>query len=239
MRTESFKKHDTVVIYGSGWSLNEISEEQWDELRQFDALGFNFFAIQKWVDPNYLIIGDIRPEKKLDFSGRNIKDTYKKYYSYIKDRYKDTLFVVREKQLNLLPSEFREKYHYHVVDQDDDINHFGNNDKTLWFNKSALFAALDWTFTMKYKRVIFAGVDLYDYRFFWLPHEGQREPGTPDKKPDWAVRKVSKKHPIHKKILGWFEDHPDVVKKSGIKLFSYNERSLLLKSGLVRSWSAR
>jgi len=239
MNAINFKKSNTVVIYGSGYSLNEIASSQWEELGKFDSIGFNFFVLQKWIDPTFLIVGDIRPEKSLEFSGRNIKNTYEKYYSHIHGRYQDSLFIVRDDQLKMLPGEFAQTYKYFVVERSANIKHFGKKMDTMWYGQSTLFSALDWAFKMRYDEVIFAGVDLYDYRFFWLPHDTRREPGTPEEKPRWADRKLNKKHPIHKKTLGWFKDYAKVVKGFGIKLFSYNDRSLLLNSKLVKSWSER
>jgi len=35
------KKSDTLVVFGSGFSINRIVEEEWKKLMLFDSIGFN------------------------------------------------------------------------------------------------------------------------------------------------------------------------------------------------------
>ncbi len=35
------KKSDTIIVFGSGYSINKIGEETWKKLALFDSIGFN------------------------------------------------------------------------------------------------------------------------------------------------------------------------------------------------------
>src|SRR5262245_58255707 len=41
------RKSDTVFIYGSGYSLNDISEAEWRHMTAHDTFGFNAFYHQR------------------------------------------------------------------------------------------------------------------------------------------------------------------------------------------------
>lgn len=233
----SNKKSDICIIYGCGYSLNDQSEADWNELRRYDAVGFNWFIFQDWVKPQYMVVGDVRPDKHVGKMGGTIEEVYKKYGEYIenhKERYENTIFILRKDQLDLMPFSFLERKHYLVEKTHDwDIQ----DKRKIYTPNSALFASLNMAAKIGYKRFIFAGVDLYDYRFFFLDRHQLRVAGTPDTKPRWADRKLDKKHPIHRKIVPWFENNRKSLKRDGITdLYSFNPQSLLLTSPMIKKW---
>jgi len=231
------KDKDTCVIYGCGYSLKNLDLTDWRELSKYDAIGFNWFIFQNWVKPQYMIVGDVRPDKNVVKMGGTISEVYQKYGEYVqdhKDRYEDTIFVLRQDQLDLMPSSFRDM-NYHIVDKTGDWE-ISEKDK-IYHANSALFASLNIAAKIGYTKFIFAGVDLYDYRFFFLDQEQLRVVGTPDDKPRWADRKLAKKHPIHRKIVPWFENNKKALDRDGIsELYSFNLDSLLLWSPMIKEW---
>lgn len=236
---EEYKKSDTIVIFGAGRSLTELKDKDWNHLKQFDMIGFNLFIMQKWVSPTFMIVGDIRPEKTTGFYVKSVSGAYQKYVDFLNDRYKDTLFIVRNDQLKKLPEKFK-KYKYTVVSKNNNAKVYGRTGfDQMHFNKSTLFSALDWVIKMKYSNVIFAGVDLYDYRFFWLDKNDLRVPGTPEEKPSWAKRRVNKKHPIVKKTLEFLKSQKKYLSSTGIKFYSYNHKSLILTNSLIKPYEVK
>lgn len=225
-----------VVIYGSGRSLADLSPDQWSELREYDSIGFNWFVIQRWIHPTHMIVGDIRPERELNFSSNTLAGTYCKYLSYLDSRYAETAFWLTEEQMQLMP-EIR-AYKTHIYKKTTDIGVFSKQGdcKELYCAKSTLFTALNLAMRLSYKYVIFAGVDLYNYQFFWLRPEESRSPGSPDKPNVWAQRSSANKHPIHVKTLSFFEENAAWLGSSGTEMYSYNHQSLLLNSKMVKPW---
>ena len=50
------RKSDTVFIFGSGYSLNDIPAEEWRHFERHDILGLSGFVYQKWVRVDYHLI---------------------------------------------------------------------------------------------------------------------------------------------------------------------------------------
>jgi len=199
-----------LVIYGCGYSLNELTDEQWDELRGYDSIGFNWFILQDWIAPTHMLVGDIRPDKKVKRLGHTQEEAEDRYWEESKRPcYNDTEFW----QLDALDMPHKD------------------------WNKSTTIAALWLAKKMGYKKVVYAGVDLYDYRFFWLERDELRVMMTRKKhggKHRGVYRKLKKPHPVYKKILEFFDEHPDWL--DGMEIYSYNHKSKLLESEVVRPW---
>lgn len=231
------RENDTCVIYGCGYSLMNHTEDDWNELRKYDAIGFNWFIFQEWLKPKYMIVGDVRPDKNVEKMGDTISEVYKKYEEYVlsnRDRYDNTIFILRQDQLDQMPSSL-DGMKYHIVDKNSEweISDAGK----IYHANSALFASLNMAAKAGYTKFIFAGVDLYDYRFFFLDKEQLRVVGTPDDNPNWADRKLKKKHPIHKKIVPWFDNNKKVLTRDNVtKFYSFNLDSMLLLSPMVKEW---
>ena len=49
-----YKKSDTLFILGSGPSINRITEEQWQHIRQHDSFGFNYWMLHDFVPTYYM-----------------------------------------------------------------------------------------------------------------------------------------------------------------------------------------
>ena len=41
---KSKKKSDTLIIYGCGYSINDLTDKDKEHLSQFDSIGFNWFC---------------------------------------------------------------------------------------------------------------------------------------------------------------------------------------------------
>ena len=200
-----------VVIYGCGWSLNELSKEQWDELREYDSIGFNWFILQDWIEPTHMLVGDIRPDKNVGRLGRTQEEAKKRYWE-------------EAKRACYANTEFWES----------DGLDFPHKD----WNKSTTIAALYLAKKLGYTKIVYAGVDLYDYRFFFLDRDELRVMiSRKAHKGKYVYRKLHKPHPVYKKILGFFDEHGDWLE--GMEIHSYNPRSKLLESRVVTDWRGR
>ena len=50
------KKSDKLYIFGSGWSLNNISKEEWRRISEHDTMGFNAFIRQNWIPLTFHLV---------------------------------------------------------------------------------------------------------------------------------------------------------------------------------------
>ena len=50
------RRSDTVFVFGSGYSLNDITPAQWQHIAGHDTFGFTSFIYQDWVKVDYHLI---------------------------------------------------------------------------------------------------------------------------------------------------------------------------------------
>ena len=50
------KKSDTVFIFGSGYSLNELEDGDWRHFARHDVFGFNNFVYEKWIPIDFHLL---------------------------------------------------------------------------------------------------------------------------------------------------------------------------------------
>ena len=100
-----YKKSDTIVIYGSGPSVKNLSEEDKNILNKFDSIGFNCFS-RTGIEPTFYIIGEMlfnyyRADKtNHKLKGSSVTDIFKQTgedpTSYLKsfEKFDKTCFII-------------------------------------------------------------------------------------------------------------------------------------------------
>ena len=209
-----------LVVYGCGYSLNELSDGQWDELRQYDSIGVNWFVFQRWIRPTYMLVGDIRHDKKEPKVGHTMAEAYEKYVEQAHGEcYENTQFLVRPYQMDSLRGLERQKVEW---------------EWSIAWCKNCITTAFHWAHLNGYDSVLTVGVDLYDYRYFFLGKEQQRMYGMKDDS-GWRTKsRVGGKHPALRKFKAWFKGC-----KTDLKIYCYNPKSLLLDMPGVELWSSK
>lgn len=222
----SYKKSNTIFILGSGYSVNSLSDSDWAIVRKFDSIGFNWFCKHRFQPTFYLIreqannrarTTDIEDPSLLIRAVNNYKKTAgiiadvsshsPHSYSYTKDKNLSLpCVVVRDnKSLRSSKSMIRSMHR-------DPFEKTG-----LIHGNATIVSILHLVYFMKYERIVFLGVDLYDSRYFWLPKNVTRH--TVSKK-----KQVYKdRHAIAKRLLKFIDSY----KKLGIDMYTGNPKSLL------------
>jgi len=230
------KASKTLVIYGCGGSLNDISEKEWTHLKQFDSIGFNWFILQQWLEPTFKIVGDIRPDKTFEAIGDSKSKCYKNYKEYASEkRYDKTAFFVPEdKQPNFPDGNLGRKSFLYKRSKEfytRDIN-------SISVAATTLTTCLHVAIFLKYKRVIFAGVDLYDYNYFFMhSEEPLRIQGSRREEPKWRDDPIDKKHPVSRNTLKWIKHKSKAFRLSKIRFYSFNHKSLLLSRKMIHPYN--
>jgi hypothetical protein len=214
------RRSDTAFVFGSGKSILEIDEDEWRQIASHDTVAFSHFHRQRFVRVDYHLVAEL-----LDLEGTaaSIRDN---------PRYSDTVFVVlkgwlawRSNQLvgrRLLPSGAR-LFRVRRVGRgqlaappsrsfDDGLVHGVN---------SALDAA-NFAYLMGWRRIVIAGVDLYDKEYFWLP-PGVTGPGEP---PGSAA---ARRFPGADEIVSMFGLWKERMAADGVELEVHDPRSLLAR----------
>lgn len=165
------RRSDTVFVFGSGSSLNDISADGWAAIAEHDTLGFNHFWKQSWVRTDYHVIrGGIYGALDMGPQARKVAAgiTANPFYS-------DTIFLMQDDFLGafanytvghrLLPKGAR-IFRYTTKG--------GPGPPTRTFREGVRHApgtlsdAVNLAYLTGWKEIVLAGVDLYDSRYFFL-----------------------------------------------------------------------
>jgi len=218
------RKKDTVFIFGSGYSLNTISEKEWKFFEAHDTVGFSWFVYQNWIRSDFHLIRGI---SDWDFDKSIWKSDLKKYFDLINSNshYSNTTFLIqkgfsaingnRTVGLKLLPKGtpiFRWKKSQGPEPK------FSFNEG-LTHNNSVLDETVNFAFLMGWKHIVLVGVDLYDRRYFWLPPDKSRLIDT--------VRNFTYKDPAKDGKVAYISKWKKIFEQYNVTLYVYNPKSLL------------
>jgi len=159
------KGSDTAVFLGSGTSINDITEKQWESIAKTDTWTINNWMYHPFVPTFYHV----------EVKSYNLA-LWKKRKKEMGDKFKDTVFIINRDRQYLLDVIGKQKYIYgYKMDKINVMNkpvvpqytpNMNADVLTCNLNSSmTLLLELMWRF--KYKKVIFFGVDLNDSRYFW------------------------------------------------------------------------
>jgi hypothetical protein len=176
------RRSDTVFVFGSGASLNEIPEEEWDAIAEHDTFGFNWFVHQRFVRCDFHLIRGI-PDT--DSDPAVWKPQLAEYFRLIAENpcFAETAFLVhsgfraingnRALGYRLLPAD-RPILRWHTKRAPVDALPSGSFADGLVHGHSTIQEAINAAYLLGWRRIVLVGVDLYDRRYFWLPPDAAR-----------------------------------------------------------------
>lgn len=174
------RRSETVFIFGSGSSLNELSAEEWKAIAEHDTFGFNWFVHERFVRCDFHLVRGI-PDTDVD--PEVWRPQLAEYFELIRanPRFARTVFLVhggfraingnRAVGYGLLPREspvFRWRTN---MRSDLPSRSF---DAGLVHGHSTLQECINAAYLIGWKRIVLAGVDLYDRRYFWMAQDETR-----------------------------------------------------------------
>lgn len=223
------RKSDTVFIFGSGYSINDISAAEWQHFEQHDTVSFNMFVHQDFVRADYEVIREMG----------NRFDSPSLYMPEVNEllglvrqnrRYAGAVLVVQGgwgavagNQVvgrGLLPPRnplFRYR-NRRWRGYGPPAESFAEG---LAHGPSTLVDCVNFAYVLGWRRIVLVGVDLYDRRYFWLPADetrefDQRRNASHDQRHNAADGLVS--------FLGPWREHLAI---RDVEIYVYNPRSLL------------
>jgi hypothetical protein len=225
------RKADTVFIFGSGGSLNDITPDEWQRFAQADTLGFNWFVHQRFVRCDYHLVREIC---STDLDTKTWQREIRQYFDLIASNplYARTVFLVqtgfratngnRALGLRLLPAAARVFLWRSRRDLADPTRSFADG---LTHGHSTLQECVNFAYLMGWRRIVLVGVDLYDRQYFWMP------PGAPL----WSDSTTAEAHRTAKGLIEALGRWRQQFGREGVELFVYNPRSLL--TAVLPVWS--
>jgi hypothetical protein len=222
------RRSDTVFVFGSGASLNELADDEWGRIAAHDTLGFNWWVHQRFVRTDYHLIRGI-PDTDLDPDVWRPQLT--EYFRLIRTNplFAETVFLVHSgfRAINgnraigyrLLPERnpvflWRTRMGVELPSRS-----FADG---LVHGQSTLLEAVNFAYLLGWKRIVLVGVDLYDRRYFWLPTGATR---SVDER-----REATAADPHFQAGTGLVETlgaWRASLRAEGVELEVYNPRSLL------------
>ena len=183
------KKSDTLVILGSGKSINEITREHWEEFASYDSIGFNFWPVHSFI-PNFYFFETPRDKGRYNVFKELFLLTEQQYKSSL-IAYKDLSFygdiTLRDRVLDV--SYFIDFFSV----PGSSLNYFKSSLSIIDFfyrhrmfqsvnfgKRASIIALLFLGIKMRYKRIIICGIDLMHSDYFYdqaflknplVPHE--------------------------------------------------------------------
>jgi hypothetical protein len=225
------RRSDTVFVFGSGASLNEISESEWDAMAKHDTFGFNWFVQQQFVRCDFHLIRGI-PDT--DFDRRVWKPQLEQYFSLIRSnpRFDRTVFCIqtgfratngnRAMGLRLLP-EGRAVFLWRTNTRRRELGRtFADG---LTHAHSTLTEAVNLAVLAGWRRIVLVGVDLYDRNYFWLD-PGQTRSVDTRRSATADDPHVQAATGLIDQLGAWAAE----LASAGVRLEVYNPRSLLARA---------
>ena len=208
---------DTAFVFGSSYSLNEVSDEMWAEIAEHNTVSFREFPRQDFVRADYHLTAEV---DELEPYARRIREN---------KRYVDTVFIVQQGWhawngndligRGLLNPGSRVYRFYRTgrgLYQDPS---FRPSDGLVHGYNSSI-SATNFAIAMGWKTIVLAGIDLYHKRYFWLPPDTTR---TYEKD---GITHTSR-FPNTDRIVDYFRRWREVLEPRGCLLMVQNPESLL------------
>lgn len=185
----SKKTCDTLVIFGSGPSIKNLTKDDLAVLHSYDTMSFNLFC-KTGISVDMYIIGEIlntyyaNVEKSDHETLKILKNSGEDDYTYLNylcnSAYTDTFMILWDTQRLMKRKDciyekiIQDKIHLHTkcigcgtnyIDKNKyNVNYLKKN-KTLYHQNVGLNSCIFLGVSMGYKRIIFSGVDLNDYNY--------------------------------------------------------------------------
>jgi hypothetical protein len=225
------RRSDTVFIFGSGYSINDISPGEWRHFSQHDTLSFNWFLYQQWVRIDYHLIREVSTN---DFRPDVWKPALHEYADLLRTNphYRDTVFLVqrgwraingnRLLGLALLPPgarvfRFKNRARHHYEPPSESFA------RGLAHSATTVGTCVNFAYLMGWRSIVMVGVDMYDHRYFWLgPDEARESIDLPRR-----GLTVADPFPAAGSMIAALGAWGRLLAARGVTLSVYNPRSLL------------
>ncbi len=231
------RRSDTVFIFGSGASLNDLPQSDWNHFAQHDVFGLNMFYLENWIPVGFHIVRggvytDPRWQEFVDDLAIGIKAN---------PLFNDTIFILQEEYYgaitNLLvgsgalPTR-NPIFRYHTARGDGPPTESFRDG--LRHTSGTLMDAVNCAYLLGWKHLVLVGVDLYDSRYFFLPSDQtlgwNTETGTliGAERNDWRGQTAQEPHnTVRNGVVDLLAQWGPIMAANGVELSVFNPRSLL------------
>jgi hypothetical protein len=234
----AMRRSDTVFVFGSGYSLNDITDEEWRRIAAHDTFGFNAFYHQRWIDVNFhLLRGGLYGELRWQGFAKEVVGNIAR-----NPHFSNTVFVMQQEFLAQFTNQL---IGYRLLPAAKGILRYPTNrDEGRLPSRSiahglrhiagTLSDAVNCAFCLGWSQIVLVGVDLYDSRYFYLPPDQtatvDRERATVTGGPVNVLggNKVDDRHyTLRNGVVDLMGEWQQFFATFGVRMSIYNKRSLL------------
>lgn len=220
------RRSDVVFVFGSGRSLVDIGAGDWERISKADIVGFSHFHRQRWVRVDYHLIAEVPSVAETAASIR------------ANPLYADTIYGVMRgftaeasNELvgrRLLPSGAR-IFRWRRIGRNRTLPPSPTLGKGLVHGTNSILDIVNFALVLGWRRIVIAGVDLYNKEYFWLPAGVAR----PDEKTELTA---ASRWPQADQIVETLDLWRRVSAERGVDLCVYDGRSLLASVLPIFAW---
>jgi hypothetical protein len=220
------RRSQTVFVLGSGRSLVEIEPAEWERIARHDTVGFSHTHRQQWVRIDYHLVAEVGAVVEAAASMRG------------NPCYADTIVGLMDGWVAEAANAFvagrllgpgTRVFRWRRVGRGRVIPPSRSLRDGLVHGSNSILDMVNFAIVLGWKRIVIAGVDLYNKEYFWLPTETTR----PDEKPEFTA---ASRWPQADEIVRMLGLWRSLLEPEGIELLVYNPRSLLAESLPVFAW---
>jgi hypothetical protein len=243
------KETSRVFVFGSGYSLNDLSEAELRNIRNFDCIGFNGAFHLATIPFKYFLLraGYETVQGVLD---------WRPYAEYALTKIASNPQL--DKAIFLFPRGFTSSFTNRIVgyrlwDQGKQIYYYWtdrisrrpnrNLEEGLVQRMGTLCTVISFAVAMEYKEIVLIGVDLYDSRYFWVPDNKTVNWSAEEKREipsEATVRGILASEPhntVNNGVIKAIADWGSYLSENyNVKLFVYNPKSLLVPHIPIFHW---
>ncbi|MDX6503606.1 MAG: hypothetical protein QOE29_731 [Gaiellaceae bacterium] len=211
------KRSDTVFVFGAGGSLADIPPAEWERIAEHDTVAFSHFHCQRWIRVDYHLVAEVH---ELEETGASFRES---------PFYRETVFLVMRGILALASNEMVARrlippgarlFRYRRVGRGRTQPPSTSFAAGLVHGSNTSLDVVNFALLMGWKRIVVAGVDLYNRQYFFQPAGEALESDRHGH--SFASPFVQSGHVIEMYRL-WRE----AAAERGAELLVYDERSLL------------
>ena len=224
------KKSDTLFIFGSGYSINDLTPKEIERIEKEDTLSFNWFIYQNLLRMDFHLIRELASD---DCNPAVWSKEFQLYAEILKKSpfYQKTIFILQVALTGLrilanqcLPESSESLFYYNAPKKTRYPNEeFRGGFGGLVHGPSTLFDCINFGYLFGWKQIVLVGVDLYDRRYFWLKTDQTRQTDIQ------RGKTYQDRHNTAKEVLVWGKRWKKYCHKRETSLYVYNPRSLLTR----------
>lgn len=173
------KTSDTIFLLGSGSSINDITNEQWEHIKKHDSWGFNYWPVHDFIPTfysfeipnkkskyhlyNFIWNYQFRKNLKREFEISFIKDVKAYDGGELDDLQKNVDIIPVVKDVNIPCADYNSLKNALYL-----MNSLNLWDSIIFFKLASSIAMLiNMSVTMGYKNIVLCGIDLKDNKYFF------------------------------------------------------------------------